>query len=259
MISKVRCGIIAILLFGTLSAIAQTAGVSISPAAKQVRIDSPATMNVRIDNVQQLHGYSITVTYDTLLLRFAGARKSSFLSNTLFFVNVDSLSGQITLDEAILGSASKDGSGSLAEIDFLPRRVGSGLFNTIKADLRDPSNQVIPSTTAGGSIRITPLTGIRVSGIAPEEFKLDQNYPNPFNPSTTVTYQLATAAHVEIAVYSLSGQKVETLVDGFQSPGLHDVCWQGHNHMGAQVPSGAYFCFMRSRNQERCIRMSLLK
>ena len=70
----------------------------------------------------------------------------------------------------------------------------------------------------------------------PEEFALMQNYPNPFNPTTTITYQLPQAAFVNISIYNVAGQLVETLVDEDKNAGYYSVLW---NSTG--VSSGLYF------------------
>ena len=54
---------------------------------------------------------------------------------------------------------------------------------------------------------ITALNEINASGIA----SVSQNRPNPFNGSTVVDITLARAANVQIDVYNLTGQKVESI------------------------------------------------
>ena len=46
----------------------------------------------------------------------------------------------------------------------------------------------------------------------PATFALIQNYPNPFNATTTIEFQLAAPATVELDIYDAIGQKVRTLV-----------------------------------------------
>ncbi len=79
----------------------------------------------------------------------------------------------------------------------------------------------------------------------PEDFAL-QNFPNPFNPSTEVHYQLPRDSEVEIAVYNVLGQKVQTLVKERQSAGKYVVRWEGRDEQGQPAPSGIYFLQMRA-------------
>jgi hypothetical protein len=79
------------------------------------------------------------------------------------------------------------------------------------------------------------------SGPQPAEFQLNQNYPNPFNPATTIAYELAQAGHLQLTIYNLLGQRVRTLVDGWQLPGPHRVNWDGRDERGTKgVSSGVY-------------------
>ncbi len=81
------------------------------------------------------------------------------------------------------------------------------------------------------------LTAVEeTADLLPTEFKLLQNYPNPFNPSTTISYQLPKSSKVNLSVYNVIGQLVETLVSERQDAGFYSVLW---NTTG--VPSGVYF------------------
>lgn len=75
----------------------------------------------------------------------------------------------------------------------------------------------------------------------PSAFTLHQNYPNPFNPATNIRYDLPNSAQVNLAIYTLLGEKVRTLVAGQQPAGAHTVQWDGRDEAGAQVASGVYF------------------
>jgi flagellar hook assembly protein FlgD len=66
------------------------------------------------------------------------------------------------------------------------------------------------------------------------------NYPNPFNPTTTIRYQLGTDARVSVKVYSILGQEVATLYEGFQTAGEHALVWKGVNNISQTVASGLY-------------------
>jgi hypothetical protein len=57
----------------------------------------------------------------------------------------------------------------------------------------------------------------------PESIALLQNYPNPFNPSTVIRYTVPSHGHVLLKAYSVLGQELSTLVDGWRSAGVHHV------------------------------------
>jgi hypothetical protein len=73
-------------------------------------------------------------------------------------------------------------------------------------------------------------------------YRLGQNYPNPFNPSTTISFQIPEAGHVDLRIYDGSGKLVRTLVDGWKdNGGLFAVTWDGLDNTGVSVASGIYF------------------
>lgn len=71
-----------------------------------------------------------------------------------------------------------------------------------------------------------PTAVSELSADVPGAFALAQNYPNPFNPRTTISYDLARGSQVTLSIYTVSGQKVATLVSGHQPAGHYDVTWQ---------------------------------
>lgn len=57
----------------------------------------------------------------------------------------------------------------------------------------------------------------------PLEYSLKQNYPNPFNPSTKINFTLKNDAVVNLEIYDMKGERVNTLVNGELSSGSHSV------------------------------------
>ena len=68
-----------------------------------------------------------------------------------------------------------------------------------------------------------------------------QNYPNPFNASTVIRYNLPSASDVTVDIYDILGRKVETLVQGEQPAGYHQVVWDAKDKNGKTVSTGIYF------------------
>ncbi|MBT4512689.1 MAG: T9SS type A sorting domain-containing protein, partial [Chloroflexi bacterium] len=69
---------------------------------------------------------------------------------------------------------------------------------------------------------------------------LEPNYPNPFNISTTLQYRIIAPTLVHLDVFDLTGQRVKMLVNTYQSPGVHEVIWDGTNDHEKHVSTGIY-------------------
>src|SRR3990172_673622 len=80
----------------------------------------------------------------------------------------------------------------------------------------------------------TLTTGID-NNILPDRFILSNNYPNPFNPTTTIHYSVPVKAKVRVAVYSLLGQRISTLVETVAEPGEYQVIFDA-----SRLSSGIY-------------------
>lgn len=84
------------------------------------------------------------------------------------------------------------------------------------------------------------IVNLNITGIKEIEsinsYSLIQNYPNPFNPTTSISYQLADYTFVNLKVYNMLGQEIQTLVNTKQSPGGYRVDFNASN-----LPSGVYF------------------
>jgi len=93
----------------------------------------------------------------------------------------------------------------------------------------------------------------------PEEFLLFQNYPNPFNPTTTIKYYLSKPQKITLTIYDILGQKIQTLVNGFQTAGTKYIIWDGKNNNGNSVSSGVYFYQIQTGDIIKNRKMILMK
>ena len=93
----------------------------------------------------------------------------------------------------------------------------------------------------------------RLPGIA-HEYALLQNYPNPFNQETTIHYRLGTLDHVQLIVYDIIGREISRLVDIEQYPGEYGAKWNAKS-----LPSGTYFCVLRSQGWSKVQPMILVR
>lgn len=86
------------------------------------------------------------------------------------------------------------------------------------------------------------------------EFRLDQNYPNPFNPATTIRYQIGKQANVSLEVFNILGQKVATLVNAKQIPGMYHVSFDAHS-----LATGMYIYRLQAGDKVQINKMLLIK
>jgi hypothetical protein len=89
---------------------------------------------------------------------------------------------------------------------------------------------------------------------APAEYALEQNYPNPFNPTTNITFSLAEASVVKMAVYNLLGQKVSVILDEQREAGSHSITFDA-----SELPSGTYFYTIETPEFRQTKKMILTK
>ncbi|MBN1482470.1 T9SS C-terminal target domain-containing protein [candidate division KSB1 bacterium] len=88
----------------------------------------------------------------------------------------------------------------------------------------------------------------------PKQFVLYQNYPNPFNATTIIAYQLPIMSHVELDIYSITGDKIVTLVSEKQPVGHYKYEWDAAN-----LASGVYFYTIIAGDFMQSKKLILLK
>jgi hypothetical protein len=92
--------------------------------------------------------------------------------------------------------------------------------------------------------------------IIPTKMKLS-NHPNPFNPSTTIEFSVQNDSEVELVVYNITGQKINTLVHNEFIQGDQSVVWNGEDEKGNTVSSGVYLYILnvngKTEAMKRCI------
>ena len=96
-----------------------------------------------------------------------------------------------------------------------------------------------------------PASGLSA---APSEFILHQNHPNPFNPSTTIDFRLPEGSRVEITVYNIRGEMVETILSDYLSGGSHSVEFNA-----GRLTSGVYFYRLKADGFDEMRKMIFLK
>jgi hypothetical protein len=240
MLIKFLCLLFAVLIFRTeLSA--QTAAIKILPVSQTIGIDSIASVNVKLDDIQQLHAYSIEISYDPSLLKYQSITRMDFLSGwqTFFFPFIDTINGRIKADEAILGPYVQSGSGEIFKIIFKGKVEGNcSLFVTV-SELRNLDNQNISATINNAVVQIGfPLSALNEQGDNYSKHEL-QIFPNPFNSIATIELTSGTDEIKSIKIFNCNGEQVyDYNISSLDI--IHRVNWNGKNLNGNSLTSGVY-------------------
>ncbi|MCU0643200.1 MAG: DUF362 domain-containing protein [bacterium] len=103
------------------------------------------------------------------------------------------------------------------------------------------TNQMSEIEVVGDGAGLVTSTRPEREVILLDSFQLCQNFPNPFNPATAIIFYLPHPEHVTITIYNVTGQEIETLVQGTVPAGKHELHWIAKN-----LPSGVYICKMQA-------------
>jgi hypothetical protein len=102
------------------------------------------------------------------------------------------------------------------------------------------------------------LSPSQYKGIAPDMGAFETNYgngvasshpsplaltafPNPFNSALTIRFELSQSAQANLSVFSITGQRVRTIISDVLPAGKHTLQWNGLDESGMRVSSGVYF------------------
>jgi hypothetical protein len=88
---------------------------------------------------------------------------------------------------------------------------------------------------------------------------LDKIFPNPFNPLATISYNLAKAENVNIAIFNTKGQLVRSLAAETKQAGAYSVKWDGNDTNGQPQSSGVYYVKMTAGKYHTIQKAILLK
>ncbi|MFN2373384.1 MAG: T9SS type A sorting domain-containing protein [Cyclonatronaceae bacterium] len=88
----------------------------------------------------------------------------------------------------------------------------------------------------------------------PKKFTLEQNYPNPFNPSTEIRYTLPVDGRVNLEIFSITGQKIVTLMDDVKPAGTHTISFNASG-----LASGLYLYRLTNGMLSETRKMMILK
>lgn len=80
------------------------------------------------------------------------------------------------------------------------------------------------------------------------------NFPNPFNPTTSISFSIKEANHVNIKVFDLLGQQIVELVNEEKEAGNYQVAFNA-----SHLPSGVYLYIINAGSYTQTRKMLLMK
>jgi hypothetical protein len=139
--------------------------------------------------------------------------------------------------------------------------LGSNTADSLRVRWPDGEVQILRSVATDQRLTVHRDLLSDAGDTAPPapSYSLRPNYPNPFNPSTTIAFSLPARQTVDLAIYSLDGRCVATLVRGEMAAGDHRLAWRGTDDGGMQVASGTYFCRLVAGGFQQTRRMTLVR
>lgn len=232
--------------------------VTAAPLSGQAAIGQTIEVPVNVDmsaTAEKLGSYTIDVSWDPAVLKYTGysggtvsgfenpvvneqnAARGRLRAAHAYPYGAEGVVNILNLKFQVVGSA---GEKSALSVGF-----------TAMAAARTFTNLLPQVEIAESALEVA-------SADAPESYGID-NFPNPFNPSTEIRYQLPKESKVEIVVFNVLGQKVQTLVNAKQPAGRYTIRWEGVDAEGQLVPSGMYFLRMRAGEFKAERKLMLLK
>ncbi len=160
------------------------------------------------------------------------------------------MDGEISFTELYINGVS-EGQDSTAPYQWALIGLNPGNYQLV-AIAKDDSNLISYSDTIVVTVlntsEITPET-------SPDQFDLAiVNYPNPFNPVTNFQYTLQSKSSVVLSVYTLTGQRVETLINKLQNAGTYTISWDASDRA-----SGVYFYMIKTDKSHTLSKCLLMK
>jgi hypothetical protein len=122
------------------------------------------------------------------------------------------------------------------------------VLDTLDIDNNDKPFQV--QLIGKGHVVVGIEDGARIG--MPEEYALRAPYPNPFNPVTTIEFDLHRSSEVQLKVFNILGEKIETLVSENLPAGTYRYRW-----CAGDLASGVYMIHLEA-GRFRAVKKALL-
>lgn len=167
---------------------------------------------------------------------------------------VDANSGTLPYKWVVLDNSLPSGltlDSDTGEIYGEPEESGTFLTSIGVQDSGEPATYV--EATLEFQIKYNP-TIIKAPMTKVGVFQLHPAFPNPFNAQTQIRYKLPQKESVNIQIYNLQGEMINSVTLGEQNPGSYSYQWNA-----SELPSGTYFIKLEAGAWQQIRKCALLK
>jgi hypothetical protein len=226
--------------------VARATPVAVS-GPEEFRVEAPSlveagttvTAALRLKGEGRIQGFSAKLAWDASVVQPLGMTSGSFITDQHGMV----LSPEPgTVDAALLGARDQGitGEGEVARVTFKVLRAGDAGIRLGQVVARDAVNRPIE---AGAIDQVTQAA-------APAVTTLLAPAPNPFRDNATLVFSLSQPGAVELALYSVDGRRVRTLVSERREPGVYRVAWDGRDEGRNAVAPGVFYARLRAGGKQ---------
>lgn len=286
-----KAGIVKIV--GTYSGFSDTATVHIQIGFGTSVVDSVETLSGFTLTTQNVDSITTVISIDSNYSSLGSASikldySFTYQSGMYYWVYLNKVSEVFGVPDSIMIDIRSDGAGHRVFFDLMDQygstqRVFTNkvanvanVFDMIKGPFPKTATMVYPMSLKSVAIALGSgmVSGQTYSGIiyidnirvkyppvpasinrylTTTQSNLAQNYPNPFNRVSRINFTLSEAANVELTVYDVFGQTVDTLAKGYHKAGEHSVYFNAEG-----LASGIYIYRLKAGNKDEYVRKMIL-
>jgi hypothetical protein len=114
-------------------------------------------------------------------------------------------------------------------------------------------NNVLVSTDMTIDINLTPLSDILIEYTS----TVVKTWPNPFTSTLNIEVNLSEKTNLSVDIFSVTGQKILSLANGFHSQGLHRFEWKTQSVISS-VNQGVYVVRVVTNGESKAYRVIFL-
>ena len=152
-------------------------------------------------------------------------------------------------NRVIVGDRGSFSDPTAAGLKFYDVETGMLIGEPIDAGL--PPASIVPLRNVATAI-------VATSDVTPSSSALEAVYPNPFNATVQIPFH-TTGSEVDVAIFSLLGQRVRSLVSGSLAAGSYRLSWDGLTDTGVRAASGTYVVQMLEGGERHTQKLTLLQ